>query len=1020
VIISRHAVVGIVLIVALFTATFTTLTGIARLPDELLSGEDIYIITRSDDPNPLRSEMSEGIAWAVENLSFVECVSPEIMVFTVLHGEPVVARGVYYDKFFRMEGGGLVRGRMPSGPGEGLIGINLERRVNIPLNGTVLLPSGFKSYIGAVRIVGVFRTGGMADDELLISVSLARSIAGMRTSTVAYVRVLSHDPERMSALLDPSHPKFYVKDLDYGTPGHVGEPMAIRVTVENFASAGGECRVRVVLGNITAERTVTLEGHGEAALNFTLVPIHLGNQTLRAEIVDDLFPHALTGYVEVVNRSLQIRAPMEVFAGVPFNVTVVNARGEPVEGCTVSVGDTVAVTDATGNAMFTLNTSGALTGYASAPGYENRSFALTCYAVLPLSEAVTLNATHVENLTAYGNSSSRLEIATDYDLLYSADGAYEEGLPLPRYINLSTLPEGETVFHVWGYMGYNYTEGNITVVVDNTPPWIRFPWANQRVRTGETIRGTVQEDVGLLFSRAVIYNGTYEETYEGEYLNIPTDNLRGNYTVLAEAEDLAGNVASFEFTVEVGEWNDSSPPYVAYYTGEVAPDGSFTAMLEDDFRVENYSVVLYLDGSAVRSVDGSGKRVSVSMSERTAGGIKYLPEGTYTASIRAVDPAGHVNTTDVTFTLNYSLDRTPPLIVPAATSVGVGEPLNITLWDANEIAVATVSGADYVRHSNSLTVTFNRPGTYLIEVVAADSLGNIAMANLTVSVFETGLLPEISWNADLHAPEYDNERWEVRVGAVNSGGVGGNLTLNITVDGEVVGNITVSVGGGESVYAVRDFDPLAAGRHVVEVTDGKKSVRWIVEVSEKYLERVPIDLLIKYGKDVELESRGGAVYKAIEISRGNFIVLISSVIMATAILMVLGVESIVSRCYEDRKRNLAVLRAIGATKADIRMIVLREFARYFLVSTTLGILLGLAIFLLITSTGTLRAFGHTVTFSVNLADLLVSALISLLISIAASYFSVQMPAVRKSVAQMVDRGARGREYIELEEVLNEA
>ncbi|MGA1844426.1 MAG: ABC transporter permease, partial [bacterium] len=94
----------------------------------------------------------------------------------------------------------------------------------------------------------------------------------------------------------------------------------------------------------------------------------------------------------------------------------------------------------------------------------------------------------------------------------------------------------------------------------------------------------------------------------------------------------------------------------------------------------------------------------------------------------------------------------------------------------------------------------------------------------------------------------------------------------------------------------------------------------------------------------------------------------------------------------NRRREIAVLRSIGALKGQVRRMIVLEAGLMGLIGNLLGILAGIAISLIMVFVITRQSFGWSIRYRFQVPILLFSIIPVLITSILAGYF----PAHRAS------------------------
>ena len=118
---------------------------------------------------------------------------------------------------------------------------------------------------------------------------------------------------------------------------------------------------------------------------------------------------------------------------------------------------------------------------------------------------------------------------------------------------------------------------------------------------------------------------------------------------------------------------------------------------------------------------------------------------------------------------------------------------------------------------------------------------------------------------------------------------------------------------------------------------------------------------------------------------------ITNVLRVIAVVIaVIGIFLTLTTLVTEREREIGVLRAIGASRAQIQGIVLTESALIGLLSSTLGILAGLALSVVLTYVINKAFFGWTIQLAIPWLSVLLTPAWILLAALAAGW----LPAVR--------------------------
>jgi ABC-type lipoprotein release transport system permease subunit len=107
---------------------------------------------------------------------FVETVSPEIYVFSVINNEPIMVRGVEPKPFLRIENAAFKETKFNDK--FALIGEGLAKRFNLGINDTFVLTGSIVPAIMELPITGIYSTATPSNDELLIPLQTANILRG--------------------------------------------------------------------------------------------------------------------------------------------------------------------------------------------------------------------------------------------------------------------------------------------------------------------------------------------------------------------------------------------------------------------------------------------------------------------------------------------------------------------------------------------------------------------------------------------------------------------------------------------------------------------------------------------------------------------------------------------------------------------------------------------------------------------------------------------------------------------------
>jgi hypothetical protein len=260
--------------------------------------------------------------------------SPEIVAFSVLDGRPFLTRGADYPNFAAVADTRLADGRSPTATDEAVVGAGLASTLDLEPGDTV--PLGGSTYTGVSRVtvVGTFRGPGAVDDQLVVSLPVARTLTRLPDDTVQFVRT-DRVPDRNDGSVTAIGVDTRSERVGNGT-------VPVTVTLLNIAGERAAKTVTARTGGREIERTVTVPAGNRTTVTLQVPLEGIGSHTIEVA--------GLTREVTVVApTALSVRGVPDV---VPSNssttVRVGTAGGDPVANATVRVGNRTIYIDEDG------------------------------------------------------------------------------------------------------------------------------------------------------------------------------------------------------------------------------------------------------------------------------------------------------------------------------------------------------------------------------------------------------------------------------------------------------------------------------------------------------------------------------------------------------------------------------------------------------------------------------------------------------------------------------------------------
>lgn len=195
--IQRKNIIGMVLCIMLFTASVPILMGVKSSPDSIFRGEDVLTLTQTNVNTPI----SASLAQKLNEEDFVEVASAEIYAFSYIinrksnNYEPVISRGVEPGNFLKIENAKLIEGNYPKD--FLLIGKDLSKRVGIDVGYSITITGSTTPAILELTVTGIFSSETSSNNQILISLSSARKLAGLSKDMVLSIRVKTEDQQKL-------------------------------------------------------------------------------------------------------------------------------------------------------------------------------------------------------------------------------------------------------------------------------------------------------------------------------------------------------------------------------------------------------------------------------------------------------------------------------------------------------------------------------------------------------------------------------------------------------------------------------------------------------------------------------------------------------------------------------------------------------------------------------------------------------------------------------------------------------
>ena len=202
----KKIMIGLILCIFMFSSSIPVLLKIGLIPQQTFGGEGIIVLTQADTNTPLNLTLVSEL----RKQDFVETVSPEIYVFSVINNEPIMVRGVEPKPFLKIEDAECKETKFNDK--FALIGEGLAKRFNLGINDTFVLTGSIVPAIMELPITGIYSTATPSNDELLVPLQTARKLISLGENNVLAIRIETSDRNELIDFLERGEYKIVVGD----------------------------------------------------------------------------------------------------------------------------------------------------------------------------------------------------------------------------------------------------------------------------------------------------------------------------------------------------------------------------------------------------------------------------------------------------------------------------------------------------------------------------------------------------------------------------------------------------------------------------------------------------------------------------------------------------------------------------------------------------------------------------------------------------------------------------------------
>ncbi|MFB6130281.1 MAG: FtsX-like permease family protein [Salinigranum sp.] len=286
-----------------------------------LASADQQTITQPGAPHPFASSVPQVYADALREQGIR--ASPEILLLEARGDTPYLARGVNFSAYRSLSHVEVVDGRAPRSPDEAVVGVDLAQSLSVGVGDSLTLGGFTHPTFERVRIVGTFAGTGSQDDQVLVSLPVARSLQGKRPGMVQFVRtgrVPSASAGATVAVVD-------------ARTSRTKNATRVVLVLQNYGLSDGEASLDVRLAGHERTITETVPAGRQTKAQVTFPRLSTGTYRLSAGSFET---NVTLGGSGGSGGGLQVTAPDRVPTGAAPAVAV-TASGKPAAGANVTV-----------------------------------------------------------------------------------------------------------------------------------------------------------------------------------------------------------------------------------------------------------------------------------------------------------------------------------------------------------------------------------------------------------------------------------------------------------------------------------------------------------------------------------------------------------------------------------------------------------------------------------------------------------------------------------------------------------
>jgi ABC-type lipoprotein release transport system permease subunit len=344
-----RTVVPVAATLAVFVAFAALIAGFGLTVAPLVTADETTI-TQPGSPHLAASSVPAAHAEALDEAGVN--ASAEILLFSIVEGRPVVARGANFEAFVSVSDAGLVDGRAPVTADEAVIGQGLAQTLGVDVGESLVISGSTDSGVARLDIIGIYSAPGAVADQLVVPLPTARHLSGTGEGRAQFIRTrgltaasgnpaggAGTDGDVNTTGVGAADFEDGVVDIEAPATVQANSSFEVTVTLRNDALTERTLTTEVTYRDQTerVETSVSGEGSARAVLSFEAGPP--GDATIAADDVKQSV--AVTDPDALLVESL----PEQVPPGAAPSILVLDSAGTPVEGAMVTVDDEPVTAD---------------------------------------------------------------------------------------------------------------------------------------------------------------------------------------------------------------------------------------------------------------------------------------------------------------------------------------------------------------------------------------------------------------------------------------------------------------------------------------------------------------------------------------------------------------------------------------------------------------------------------------------------------------------------------------------------